>query len=147
MKKLFVILPLVLVLCFVSGCLQTDRVAEEPAVDIAAETDAIREAFAENHKAGPAKDADLFVSIMTADVYSPGLGGKEAIREWYANWFSKGNYWDNGIIEKIEISRSGDMAYTACKWELFNEEGSRGNTTGVIVWKKQADGTWRQVAS
>jgi ketosteroid isomerase-like protein len=37
MKKLFMILPLLLVLCFAFACQQADRVAEEPAVDIAAE--------------------------------------------------------------------------------------------------------------
>lgn len=146
MKKLYMVLPVVLVFCFTFSCQQAEEVAEEPALDLAAEEAAIRDVFVEQGKAGPAKDADLFVSYLSEDAYSPGIGGKEAIREWYANWFSKGNYWDNGIIEKIEISGSGDMAYAACSWDLFNEEGSRGKTNGVLVWKKQADGTWKQVA-
>ena len=37
MNKLFVILPLVLVLCFVSGCQQAEQVADEPAVDVGVE--------------------------------------------------------------------------------------------------------------
>ena len=35
MKKLFIILPLVLVICFTSSCQQGEEVAEEPAVDAA----------------------------------------------------------------------------------------------------------------
>jgi ketosteroid isomerase-like protein len=146
MKKLSMILPLAVVLCFAFSCQKTEEVTEKPAVDIASEVEAIREVFAAQGKAGPAKDVDLFVSYMTDDVVCAGVGDKEAIREWYSNWFSKGNYWDNGTIEKIEVSASGDMAYTVCSWELFNDEGSRAKNSNVLVWKKQADGTWKCVA-
>lgn len=147
MKKYLSVIPLVLLVCFVVGCQQpVEEAAEGPAVDIAAEEAAIQEVFMTTNKAGSTKDAELFVSCMADDIVASGLGGKDNIREWYSNWFSKGNYWDNGTIDKIEISASGDMAYTVCSWDMFNDEGSRGKNSNVLVWKKQADGTWKQVA-
>jgi ketosteroid isomerase-like protein len=146
MKKLLMILPLIFLLCFTFSCQKAEEKAEEPAVDIAAEEEAIREVFAAQGKAGPAKDIELFMSYMAEDLVCAGIGDKDAVREWYSNWFSKGNYFNNGAIEKIEVSASGDMAYTVCSWELFNDEGSRGRNSNVLVWKKQADGTWKQVA-
>jgi len=142
MKKLLMSIPLIILLCFTFSC----EVAKKPAVDIEAEVEAIQEVFVTQGKAGPAKDVELFVSYMTEDVVVAGVGDKEAVREWYSNWFSKGNYWDNGSIEKIEVSASGDMAYTVCSWELFNDEGSRGRNSNILVWKKQAGGTWKIVA-
>ena len=146
MKKLLMILPLVFLLCMTFSCQKGEEVAEEPVVDIAAEEAAIREVFETTSKAGLAKDVELFMSCMAEDVVAISTGGKDDLREWYSNWFSKGNYWNNGTIEKIEISALGDMAYTVCSWELFNDEGSRGRISNVLVWKKQADGSWKQVA-
>jgi ketosteroid isomerase-like protein len=143
MKKLLLILPLVFLLCFTFSCQQ----GKELAVDIEAEREAVREAFLAQGKAGPAKDIELFMSYFAEDAFVANLGDKDAIREWYTNWFSKGNYWDNGTIEKIEVSASGDMAYTVCSWDMFNEKGSRGKNSNTIVWKKQADGSWKVVSS
>jgi len=146
MKKLLMVLPLVLLLCLTFGCQKAEEVAEEPVVDVAVEAAAIREVFETANKAGLAKDVELFMSCMAEDVVVIGIGGKDDLREWYSNWFSEGNYWDNGTIDKIEISASGDVAYTVCSWERFNDEGSRGGISNVLVWKKQADGIWKQVA-
>jgi len=143
MKKYLSVIHLVVLLCFVVGCQQ---LAEKPAVDITAEEAAVRGAFEILNKAGLAKDIDLFMSCLAEDVVRVGLGGKDKIREWYSNWFSKGNYWDNVTIYKIEISASGDMAYIIYSWEQFNNEGSRGRGSDILVMKKQADGTWKQVA-
>jgi ketosteroid isomerase-like protein len=83
---------------------------------------------------------------MAEDLFVAGVGGKDAALESYTEWFAKGRYFDNGTIEKIEVSASGDMAYTVCSWEIFDDEGSQGRNSNVLVWKKQADGTWKQVA-
>jgi ketosteroid isomerase-like protein len=146
MKKLFMVLPLVFLLCFTFGCQKAEEVAEEPAVDIAAEEAAIREVFETTNKAGLAKDVELFMSCMADDLLLANGRDKEATRESYSNWFAEGNYWDNGTIDKIEISSSGDMAYTICRWDIFDEGGSSSKGSNVIVWKKQTDGTWKEVA-
>ena len=146
MKQLFVILPLVLVLCFAYGCELRKERAEEPAVDIAAETEALRSAFASLSKAGPTKDVSLFMAQMADDVFSSGIGDKEAIREMYASWFAEGNYWEDGAIEKIDVSASGDLAYTIGSFQRFLVGESRDRYTNLSVCKKQTDGSWKIVA-
>ena len=74
---------------------------------------------------------------------------KDAIREGYMNFFSKGQYWDNTSVDKVEVSASGDLAYVIASWDYFrDEEGdtSVGKGSNVFVLKKQADGTWKIVA-
>ena len=151
MKKLFMILPLVLVLCFTFSCQKGEEVAEEPAVDIAAEIEAVKEAFWKGQKAGAAKDAETLFSTVADDVMFSGNPpmDKAAAYEFYVGWFAKGRYWDNSAIDRIEVSASGDMAYVVFHWEYFrDEEGetSTGNGSNVTVYKKQADGTWKMVA-
>jgi len=149
MKKLFIILPLVLVVCFAFGCQQGEEVAEEPAVDIAAETEAVKEVFWVASNAIAAKDAELMASTFTDDVISF-RGDKEAIIEWFKNRFSQGLYSNNYSILKIELSASGDMGYVAFSFDFVREEEGEAEVTGkgynVTVLKTQADGTWKQVA-
>jgi uncharacterized protein (TIGR02246 family) len=149
MKKLRMILPLVLLLCFTFNCQKAEEVAKEPAVDIAAETEAVREAFLTQAKAGPAKDVELVMSYVADDAVQAGVGDKEAIREGYTNYFSKGRYWNNSSVDKVEVSASGDLAYVIASWENYrDEEGetSTGKGSNVFVLKKQTDGTWKIVA-
>jgi len=149
MKKLFMILPMVLLLCVTFGCRQAREVAEEPAVDIAAETEAVREAFLVVVNAIKEKDAELLASTWADDVITF-QGDKEAMLEWFKNRFSKGMYMDNYSILKIELSTSGDMGYVAFSFDYVREEEGEAEVTGkgynVTVLKKQADGTWKQVA-
>jgi ketosteroid isomerase-like protein len=86
------------------------------------------------------------MSILADDLFLADGRDREVLPEWYADYFSKGNYWGPGTIDKIEISASGDIAYTIISWEFFNEESSNGKSTNVVVWGKQADGTWKMVA-
>ncbi|MFC2141848.1 YybH family protein [Acidobacteriota bacterium] len=148
MKKLFMILALVLVLCFAYGC-EMFKEPEEPAVDIAAETEAVREGFWVAANAITAKDAELAASTWADDMISFS-GDKEATREWFTNRFAQGFQYDNYSLDKIEISASGDFGYVAFSFDYVREEEGEAEVTGkgynVSVWKKQADGTWKQVA-
>jgi len=140
---------LVFLLCFTFSCQKAEEVAEEPAVDIVAETEAVRDAFLTQAKAGPAKDVKLVMSYVADDAVQVGVGDKEAIREGYINYFSKGRYWDNTSIDKVEVSASGDLAYVIASWENYrDEEGETSTSKGgkLFVLKKQADGTWKIVA-
>ena len=51
---------------------------------------------------------------------------------------------------KIEVARSGDLAYSLGTWHLKgkNPKGEEVEQTGkyLTVWKKQKDGRWRVVA-
>jgi ketosteroid isomerase-like protein len=145
MKKLCMILPLVFLLCFTFG----SQKAEETAVDIAAETEAIKEAFWVHANAIKEKDVELLASTWAEDVISI-WGDKDATFEWLKNRFSKNRYSDNFSILKIELSASGDMGYVAFSLDYVREEEGEAKITGkgynVQVWKKQADGSWKQVA-
>jgi hypothetical protein len=72
MKKLFMILPLVLVLCFTFSCQQGEEVAEEPAVDIAADVESIRAEVQARSKALVAAeevfDWETSVTFFASDV-------------------------------------------------------------------------------
>ena len=68
------------------------------------------------------------------------------MRTWYTQYFAQNRYWDNPSIDKIELSASGDMAYTGCNWEYFEGERSAGKGSNLIVWRKQPDGTWKMAA-
>jgi ketosteroid isomerase-like protein len=148
MKKLLLILPLVFLLCLTFSCQQTEEVAEEPAVDIEAETEALKQAFGELAKAAKTKDLELMVSTWADDLISFN-GDKEATRAFFATRLEQGISTEY-TLDKIEISASGDLGYTAFSFEGFRvEEGetiSTGKGFNVTVWKKQADGTWKQVA-
>src|SRR3954470_10313941 len=51
---------------------------------------------------------------------------------------------------KIEVARSGDLAYSLGTWHLKgkNPKGEEVEQTGkyLTVWKKQTDGSWKVVA-
>ena len=149
MRKLFTIIPLLILICFTFSCQQAEDVAEEPAVDIAAEKEAVREAFWVQANAVKAKDAELMASTW-ADDFISSRGDKEATREWFTNRFEQGRYEDNFSIDKIEISASGDLGYIAFSFEYYRDEEGKTTSAGkgfnVQVWKKQADGTWKLVA-
>ncbi len=148
MKKLLFI-PLVFLLCFTFSCQQGEEAAEEPAVDIEVESEAMKEAFWVQANAVKAKDVELLVSTWTDDLISS-RGDREATREWFANRFAQGRYSDNFSLDKIEISASADLGYIAFSFEYFRVEEGKTTSTGkgfnVGIWKKQADGTWKQVA-
>ena len=151
MKKLLVILALVFLLCFTFSCQKAEEVTEEPAVDIAAEEAAVREAYLAMSKAGPAKDVDLFLSYCADDIIRAAgiLQDKEAMREFYTEWFAEDNYWANDSIEKIILAASGDLALVIYSYERFwVDEGETKSTKGTddMTWKKQADGTWKILA-
>ncbi|MGD9347390.1 MAG: hypothetical protein PVH84_16100 [Candidatus Aminicenantes bacterium] len=148
MKKLFMVLPLVILLCFTFGCQQGEEVAEEPVVDIAAETEAMKEVFWA-YANDLAKDVELSASTLTDDVITF-RGDKETFVEWVKNNRSQGSYVKNHSILKIELSASGDMGYVAFGFDYVREEEGEEVVTGkgynVIVCMKQADGTWKIAA-
>jgi len=150
MKNLSLVILLALILCFNFACRQGEEIAENPAVDLEAEAQAVQEVFWEFNKAGLSNDVEHMKITMADDVHSSGIGGEEAILEYYSNWFAKGRSWDNMSIDKIDVSASGDMAYISCSWEFFmDEEGekvSRGKGSNNVIFKKQADGSWKIVA-
>lgn len=74
--------------------------------------------------------------------------GRENIKSYYQKKDLK-NVKVNWKPDFIDISESGDMAYTYGKyvWEFTNTEGNIKKVEGVFhtVWKKQEDRSWKYV--
>ncbi len=74
--------------------------------------------------------------------------GKENIRIYYENKNLK-NATVNWTPDFIEISKSGDIAYTYGKytWSIKDADGNTEEFKGIFhtVWKKQKDGSWKYV--
>ena len=147
MKKLLLIVATLLMLA-VSGC--------APQVDVEAEAAAIRETTdVEWLEAGQAKDLDRWVSFYTDDALlfppnGPLVTGKEAIRAVGSEWLSTPGFAISWQTTKVEVSRSGDLAYShgTAETTVNDAQGNPVTTRDkwVLVWKKQADGTWKCVA-
>jgi ketosteroid isomerase-like protein len=134
---------------FCSGCRQDaldTRVQDERA---------IREADAATLKAAQAKDVDGAVANYAEDATwlppnAPMVTGKSAIRAGWANLLGSPGFNIDWQINKLEMGRSGDLAYAIYSYELALE-GANGKPIidhgkDLAVWKKQPDGTWKMVA-
>ena len=152
MKKFVLIIPLVILLCFTFGCQQGEEVAEEPAADVEADVEAVRKADSAWLKAIQEKDIDQVHSFYWNDVMwfmrdIPTIKGKEGVKEMWSRFFNGPNFWIDWKPIKVEVSNSGDLAYSAGTFEIrqTDEEGKTVTEKGeyVEVWKKAPDGNWK----
>ena len=136
-------------LLLVSGCTQQTPV-DTRAVDEAA----IRDLDAKWSKTAAANDLDGTLSYYSDDAYllppnAPIAGGKQAIRAVWASLLGP-NVAVSWQVSKVEVARSGDLAYVIGTYSLTvkDPQGKPATETGklVEVWKKQADGNWKTVA-
>jgi len=118
MKKLIMILSLVILLCFTFSCQQGEEVAEEPAVDIAADIESIRAEIQARSKAlvaaEEAFDWETAVTFFTLDVVvqpanAPQIQGRDAQLELYQTFPKMIEF--EGTATAIIPAASGDMAY------------------------------------
>ncbi len=152
MKKLLMVIPLVILLCFTFSCKQAEEVAEEPAVDIAAEREAVlavNSIFLEAVKAG---DIDRLMSVFADDAIQTTSGDeffrvRDGIRQMFEAAFAdeeRSTIWE---VEKVEVSQSGDWAYTLIKLDTTIEKEDQTvqhNRWGNLnLYKKQPDGSWK----
>ena len=136
-------------ICFFSGC------QKEPADTRGQDERAIREADAATLKAAQEKDVDGAVANYADDASwlppnAPMANGKAAIRAGWSKLIGSPGFDINWQIDRLEIARAGDLAYTIYTYQLALE-GPNGKPISdhgkdMAVWKKQADGTWKMVA-
>ena len=148
MKRLLMIIPLVFLLCFTFGCQKAEEVAEEPAVDVEADKDAIRNLTNKRVKAFNESNIDLFMSLVADDAVwmPPGvsiLNGKEAIRNWQN--FDEMNFDATIFTDEIEIC--GDWAFQRVHWEGSWTLKAGGETIPykskeIFIYRRQPDGSW-----
>lgn len=150
MKKLWIVIVVLIAVVVVLWWQLMPR-----RVDVEAEAAAIREATdVEWLKAGQAKDLERWVSFHTDDAVllppnAPIVTGKEAIRAFVSKLLSSPGYAGSWHTTKIEVSRSGDLAYSYGPQETTVHDAEGNPVTDqqkwVAVWKKQPDGSWKCV--
>jgi uncharacterized protein (TIGR02246 family) len=142
-----------LAIILAAGC------AEQPAQKPAAPPDtrkadeaAIRTASSDWNKAFQAKDLDKVMSYYTDDaIYFVDNGAmvktKDTIRAAWEPVLKTPGPGLSFATDYVEVARSGDLAYEygtydnateARKGKVTHEKGKY-----VVVWKKQADGSWK----
>jgi len=149
MKKLLMILPLVILLCFTFGCQQGEEVAEEPAVDVEADVEAIKSLEDETMKAVNEGDLERYLSLLTDDVVwmaptQPSAIGKEAVKNWVE--FDLFTYEVTITVEEVQVL--GDWAFMRDIWIGSGTQKDSGekfefNNKGLYLLRRQADGSWK----
>jgi uncharacterized protein (TIGR02246 family) len=133
------------VLSFV-GC------SSEP--DTSADAAAIRTAVAEWSAAARAENAEAFASFYADDAVlmlegAPDVSGKTAIRETIEGMMQDPNFALGFTTTNIVVAGSGDLAYETGRYVITSSDANNApaNQSGgyVVVWRKQADGTWKVV--
>ena len=138
-----------------SGCAaKKDEAPAAPAIDIAAEEQAVRDRSMEWLKFATSKDAAAIANgIMAANavtlydgVINEGAAAIQAATE--AGYAARPNATVTWTTDEVHVAASGDLAYElGTSTEDPDGEGEAASTSGryVTVWTK-ADGTWRAVA-
>jgi uncharacterized protein (TIGR02246 family) len=152
MKKLLFVVSLVLLFCLVVYC--QIILKEKPKLPVSTKTEinAINELFMAWAKAFEAKDIDRICSFFTDDFvypYSDSLRDKKWLREFYIKSFSEGGAYKIYLPDKVEVSASGDLAYTVnCNDFTVVTKGEAKTTKfcSLEVLKKQKDGSWKFVS-
>ena len=133
------------------GCTQKAQSAQ-PAVNVAEVESAIRATDAQWLATVKTRDAEKSASFWSDDaiIFPPNAApviGKQAIRAYVAGAFASPGFSIDWKTDKVVVAASGDMAY-ATGSDVFtfktpdNQLHSE-HTNGVVVWKKQADGSWK----
>ena len=119
-----------------------------------ADEQAIRKLDKEWSAAAQSKDVDKTVSFYADDASAlpfnaPIATGKEAIRQVWAHLTLLPGFALTFGPTKIEVAKSGDLAYDVGTFELKSND-AQGNVNTevgkyVVVWKKQPDKQWKVV--
>ena len=155
MKKLFMILPLVLLLCFTFGCQKSEEVAEEAVVDVEADVEAIKALLDEFDALMNAGDTEKLVSQNYADAAvrmppnEPMLKGKAEILAWFQKGAEQYTYQIDNVI--VDVKVDGNLAYSrgiASGTRTLKAGGEAYNIKSkwMAAYERQADGSWRVIA-
>jgi uncharacterized protein (TIGR02246 family) len=155
MKKLFMILPLVFLLCFTFGCQQGEEVAEEAVTEVAALSDedvaAIKTAHDTYVQAMLAGGFEATIEFFTEDAIliakGPMIQGKEAIKEAFEAFSKASPTITTYNLTLAEIDGRDDLAFVRGIVSMTMEvEGTTEpiEATGKFleILRKQEDGSW-----
>jgi uncharacterized protein (TIGR02246 family) len=159
MKKLCMILPLVLILCFMVGCQQGEEVAEEgmaeqeepkEVLDVPLVRQLIEEANVKFGEAVRSSDASALASYYTEDATllpppnAPIIKGREGIEAYWATGFQMGL--KDVVLTTVEVMAMGDMVCEIGEADAtFHPEGMdafKDKGKYLVIWKN-VDGAWK----
>ena len=153
MKKLLMVIPLVILLCFTFSCQQGEEVAEEAVVDISVDIEAnknLNDAWDEAFNAG---DIDRLLSIYTDDAVmippnEPALIGKEEIRGNFQQIFDQFIEENDSVVVDVKIG--GNLAFVRGTWKAIQTPKAGGeslnlNGNFLDINQKQPDGSWKRI--
>jgi uncharacterized protein (TIGR02246 family) len=142
--------------CVLSGCFLLLSLALACTVSIAdtrsAGEQAIRDLEEQWSKAAGAKDVEKVISFYADDaiVLPPNASAattKEAIRQLWTGMFATPGASLSWKTTKVEIGKSGNMAYATGTYEFTMNDPSGKPTTEpgkyITVWEKRPDGKWK----
>jgi uncharacterized protein (TIGR02246 family) len=124
----------------------------QPKVNLAAEEVVIRATDANWLAAATAHDLERILPFWADDATilppsAPAVTGKQAIRQYISGAFATPGFSITWKTDKIEVSQSGDLAYSTGTDRIsLNTPDGKSVTEenrGVVVWKKQPDGSWK----
>jgi uncharacterized protein (TIGR02246 family) len=136
------------------GCAQQAPAPTPPPDTRAADEAAIRAAITEWAGSAQAKDAEKFASFYAEDAVlmladSPPISGKAAIDAGIGGMMQDPNFALSFEPDSVVVARSGDLAYETGTFSLTMSDPKKKPATEqghyVVVWQKQADGTWKVV--
>jgi len=120
-----------------------------------ADEQAIRKLDSDWSAAAQSKDVEKTISFYADDASAfpfnaPLATGKEQIRQLWTHLTSLPGFGLTFGPTKIEVAKSGDLAYDIGTFELKSNDAQGNATTTVgkyvVVWKKQPDKQWKAIA-
>ncbi len=144
------VLPMMATVLLGFGCAPPaeEPTAETPAVDLAAERDALM--AADKGWSESISDTDEFLSYIADDAHFMPFGAPlargDAIRTTWEHLVSMPGFALEWQATSADVAESGELGYTIGTFELTTEQdGASMVTVGkyVTVWSKQADSSWK----
>lgn len=135
-----------------AGCAPAAQEPIEPPDTRPVDEAAIRGLIQDWSAASAAKDAEAFSAVYADDGTVmlegvPDMHGKQAILEGVAHMMEDPNFDLSFEPTDIFVARAGDLAYEYGNYSLTmtgdGGEAMTGTGSYVVIWKKQADGTWK----
>ncbi len=153
MKKLFMVLPLVFLLCFTFSCQKGEELGVEAdvgiEVDVEADIEAIKGLEQATMRAFNEGDLESYISLFVDDaVWMPPrdvtIIGKEDIRNWFN--FDLFSYGIEISVDEVQVN--GDWALVRDNWKgtITQKESGEINkfdTKSLLILKRQLDGSWK----
>ena len=151
MKNLFLVIPLVFLICFTFSCQQGEELAVEPGIKALSAEDvaAIKALAVEFDETALVLDRDKLLTFFTEDALlmppnMPKIQGHAALMEILESYEEVTEH----ILNFEEIEGYGDIAYARGSWaEEFKlkgiEEPIKDKGKLLAILRKQDDGSWR----